>query len=198
MTRMNVKKIILRSIPLIGLAVFFSLIVYGYHLGIFRSANSLQTFIHQFGNRAVLVFVFLQLVQVIVPILPGGISTVVGMLMFGNIWGLVYSYIGLVLGEIITFFLVRYYGTAFVQLILSEKKFQKFQQQLANQNKNIKKLLAGTLLIPFAPDDLACLIAGLSGISFADFIKIVLLLKPWSIGIYGYLLMFLFHQSQVL
>ena len=47
---------------------------------------------------------FLQIVQVIIPILPGGISSVAGMLMFGNLQGLLYSYLGLIIGEFIGFY----------------------------------------------------------------------------------------------
>lgn len=54
----------------------------------FRSSTSLQVFIQQFGKYAVMIFVLLQVIQVIIPILPGGISSVAGMLMFGNGFGL--------------------------------------------------------------------------------------------------------------
>ncbi len=54
----------------------------------------------------------------------GRISSVAGMLMFGNGFGLLYSCIGLVIGEAIGFLLVRYYGVAFVQLILSPKSIK--------------------------------------------------------------------------
>ncbi len=103
---------------------FFVLILYAYHHGIFRSSTSLQAFIQQFGKYAVMIFVLLQVIQVIIPILPGGISSVAGMLMFGNGFGLLYSCIGLVIGEAIGFLLVRYYGVAFVQLILSPKSIR--------------------------------------------------------------------------
>ncbi len=68
-----------------------------------------------------MIFILLQIIQVIIPILPGGISSVAGLLMFGNGWGLLYSCIGLIIGEAIGFLLVRYYGVSFVQLILSPK-----------------------------------------------------------------------------
>ena len=84
--------------PIIGLLFFFVLILYAYHHGIFRSSTSLQAFIQEFGKYAVIVFVLLQVIQVIIPILPGGISSVAGMLMFGNGFGLLYSCIGLVIG----------------------------------------------------------------------------------------------------
>ena len=101
---------LIRWLPLVGLVLFFGLILWGYSRGIFHSVASLQAFIKQFGNYAVLCFILLQIVQVIIPILPGGISSVAGMLMFGNLQGLLYSYLGLIIGEFIGFLLVRYYG----------------------------------------------------------------------------------------
>ena len=182
--------------PIIGLFFFFVLILYAYHHGIFRSSTSLQAFIQQFGKYAVMIFVLLQVIQVIIPILPGGISSVAGMLMVGNGFGLLYSCIGLVIGEAIGFLLVRYYGVAFVQLILSPKKYQKFDELLTIKTKDIKKVLVVTLLLPFAPDDLICLVAGLTKLSFREFMQIVIFLKPWSVGVYSMIMLFLFHQAQ--
>ncbi|EMF0565643.1 MULTISPECIES: TVP38/TMEM64 family protein [Enterococcus] len=186
----------IRVIPIIGLLFFLVLIIYAYQHGIFRSTTSLQRFIQQFGEYAVVIFILLQIIQVIIPILPGGISSVAGLLMFGNGWGLLYSCIGLIIGEAIGFLLVRYYGVSFVQLILSPKKYQKFDQLLTQKTKDIKKVLCLTMLIPFAPDDLVCLIAGLTKISFKEYIQIVLLLKPWSVGAYSLIMLYLFQKAQ--
>lgn len=186
----------IRIIPIIGLLFFLVLIIYAYQHGIFRSTTSLQRFIQQFGEYAVVIFILLQIIQVIIPILPGGISSVAGLLMFGNGWGLLYSCIGLIIGEAIGFLLVRYYGVSFVQLILSPKKYQKFDQLLTQKTKDIKKVLCLTMLIPFAPDDLFCLVAGLTKISFKEYIQIVLLLKPWSVGAYSLIMLYLFQKAQ--
>lgn len=186
----------IRIIPIIGLLFFLVLIIYAYQHGIFRSTTSLQRFIQQFGEYAVVIFILLQIIQVIIPILPGGISSVAGLLMFGNGWGLLYSCIGLIIGEAIGFLLVRYYGVSFVQLILSPKKYQKFDQLLTQKTKDIKKVLCFTMLIPFAPDDLVCLVAGLTKISFKEYIQIVLLLKPWSVGAYSLIMLYLFQKAQ--
>lgn len=186
----------IRIIPIIGLLFFLVLIIYAYQHGIFRSTTSLQRFIQQFGEYAVVIFILLQIIQVIIPILPGGISSVAGLLMFGNGWGLLYSCIGLIIGEAIGFLLVRYYGVSFVQLILSPKKYQKFDQLLTQKTKDIKKVLCLTMLIPFAPDDLVCLVAGLTKISFKEYIQIVLLLKPWSVGAYSLIMLYLFQKVQ--
>lgn len=182
--------------PLVGLSIFFILIMYGYRHGIFQSADSLQQFMQQFGSYAIILFILIQIIQVIIPILPGGISSVAGMLMFGNVFGLLYSCIGLIIGEAIGFLFVRYYGTSFVRFILSPKKFQKFEQLVIEKTNNIKKVLIVTLLLPFAPDDLICLVAGLTKLSFREYMQIVILLKPWSVAVYSMIMLLLFQQAQ--
>ncbi|WP_430598087.1 TVP38/TMEM64 family protein [Enterococcus sp. AZ177] len=181
-------------LPIIGVICFVVLVIYGYSKGIFHSVQSLQAFIKQFGENAVFIFIFLQMVQVIVPILPGGISTVVGMLMFGNIQGLVYSYIGLIIGEIIVYWLARYYGKSFARLILTKKRYLTFEKMLDRPEKGIKKLMIVTLLVPFAPDDLVCLVAGLADLPFKEYMKILLVFKLWSVATYGYAILFLFNR----
>lgn len=184
-----------RLLPFLGLLILFGLVLYGLHLGIFKSPVLLKNFIHQFGQWAIIVFILLQIIQVIIPILPGGISSVAGMLMFGNIYGLIYSYIGLVIGEVLAFLLVRHYGKGFVKAILSPKKYEEFTDLVgSNDDRKIQKLLIWTLLIPFAPDDIVCLVAGMTDISFKKFLRIILLLKPWSIGVYSYVMVYLFQH----
>lgn len=190
----KILKRIIYVLPIVGVICFTGLVVYGYYKGIFHSVQSLQDFMKQFGEYAVLIFIFLQMLQVIVPILPGGISTLVGMLMFGSLPGLLYSYIGLMIGDVIVYWLARYYGKPFAQLILSKKRYLKFEKMLDQPEKGIKKLMIVTLLIPFAPDDLTCLVAGLADLPFKEYMKVLLIFKLWSVGTYGFALLFLFNR----
>ncbi|WP_423252573.1 TVP38/TMEM64 family protein [Melissococcus plutonius] len=186
----NLLQKIIHFLPIVGIAFFAILVIYGYYLGIFRSVHSLQDFIKQFNDYAILFFIILQIIQVIIPIIPGGISSVAGMLMFSNVQGLIYSYIGLIIGEILGFLLVRHYGRNFVKIVLSPSRYNKFERLLEQQGRNIKRLLIVTMLIPFAPDDLVCLIAGLTNISLKEYTKIILLLKIWSVTTYSYIIFY--------
>jgi uncharacterized membrane protein YdjX (TVP38/TMEM64 family) len=44
-----------------------------------------------------------------------------------------------------------------------------------------------------SPDDIVCLVAGITDISLKEFMKIVLLLKFWSVATYSYLMLYLFQ-----
>lgn len=195
------KNILLRRtiqlLPVAGLILLILLVIYGRLHGVFDSPKTLQLFIKAFGKAAVWLFIFLQILQPIVPILPGGILAVVGMLMFGNFSGLLYSYIGLVIGEVLLFFLIRYYGRGFARMILSDKNYQKFDTILADRTKDVRKLLIGAFILPFMPDDILCLAAGLTSMRFREYLLIILLLKPWSVATYGFLVIFLLNKTQV-
>ena len=49
-------------------------IIYGIRLGIFKDKNILIDYMRKFGVIAPLVFIFIQIIQVIFPVIPGGAS----------------------------------------------------------------------------------------------------------------------------
>lgn len=186
---------VIQMAPAIGLAAFIIILIYIRHSGIFSSVADLQHFIKNFGNFAIAAFIVVQAIQPIVPFLPGGFATIVGMLMFGNIPGVLYSYIGLVIGEVGLFLLVRRFGSKFARLVLSEKNFEKFETMLQDHTQDIKKLLIVCFIFPFLPDDLTCLVAGMTDLSFREYLKIVLIFKIWSVASYGYFCLFVLNKT---
>ena len=186
---------VIQMAPAIGLAAFIIILIYIRHSGIFSSVADLQHFIKNFGNFAIAAFIVVQAIQPIVPFLPGGFATIVGMLMFGNIPGVLYSYIGLVIGEVGLFLLVRRFGSRFARLVLSEKNFEKFETTLQDHTQDIKKLLIVCFIFPFLPDDLTCLVAGMTDLSFREYLKIVLIFKIWSVASYGYFCLFVLNRT---
>ena len=186
---------VIQTAPAIGLAAFIIILIYIRHSGIFSSVADLQHFIKNFGNFAIAAFIVVQAIQPIVPFLPGGFATIVGMLMFGNIPGVLYSYIGLVIGEVGLFLLVRRFDSKFARLVLSEKNFEKFETTLQDHTQDIKKLLIVCFIFPFLPDDLTCLVAGMTDLSFREYLKIVLIFKIWSVASYGYFCLFVLNKT---
>lgn len=186
---------IIQWLPIAGFAVFIGGLIYIRYTGMFSSIADLQQFIKNFGSFAIVAFVIVQAIQPIIPFLPGGIATIVGILMFGNIPGILYSYIGLVLGEIGLFLLVRRFGPKFARLVLSEKNFEKFETTLQNRTQDIKKLLIVCFIFPFLPDDLICLVAGMTELSLQKYLQIILIFKLWSVASYGYVCLFVLNQT---
>ena len=67
----------------------------------------MQQFVNRFGMIGALIFVLIQIVQVVFPIIPGGISCLAGVLLFGAVPGFFYNYIGICVGSCIAFGIAR-------------------------------------------------------------------------------------------
>lgn len=169
---------------LLGLAAMAWFIWYGVRHRLFVSQEALQTFLERFGLWAPALFIVIQMVQVVVPILPGAIGCLGGVLIFGPVWGFVYNYVGIFLGSILAFLLSRKYGRTFVRQIVGEKNYHQYIGWL-EKGKAFDKAFAVAIFLPVAPDDLLCYIAGLTHMSLKKFAVILLLGKPGSIFLYS-------------
>lgn len=69
-------------ISLVGMAFVAAACIYLWKKGIFASQEKLQSFVSGFGLIGGMVFVFIQIVQVVIPIIPGGISCLAGVVLF--------------------------------------------------------------------------------------------------------------------
>lgn len=166
---------------LLGIAIFA---VYGYRTGLFSSMETFRNFFESFGIWTALIFVLIQIIQVVVPILPGAIGCIAGIAIFGPWFGFLYNYIGICIGSILAFLLSKRYGTTFVKSVISEKAYDKYIGW-THKDKRFDLMFAAAIFFPVAPDDLLCYIAGLTKMRFKKFTSIILLGKPMSIALYS-------------
>ncbi|APB31631.1 TVP38/TMEM64 family protein [Vagococcus teuberi] len=181
----------------IGIILLLLIIWYAYNHQLCQNPTQLKQFIHRFGWYAPVVFTMIQIIQPILPIIPGGMSDVVGVVVFGKIIGVLYASVGLIIGEVILFILVRHYGRSFVLSILSEKNLPRLDKLIQLGNKHTIWMLIIVFLMPFGPDDLACLAAGFTNISFKDYLRTIILFKPLSVAIHCYLLLDVFKMVKI-
>lgn len=164
--------------------VIILLVIHWYHIGIFTSQAKMKAYLANKQVIGPLIFVLIQIVQVVIPIIPGGISLLGGVVFFGPVAGFLYNYIGICIGSLINFFLARYYGRAFIFHIVSEKTLAKYMKWTKNQRK-FNWFFALCILAPAAPDDVLCLLAGLTEMRFWTYFWIIILCKPWTIAAYS-------------
>lgn len=86
-------------ITAVGIAFCVAFTVYGMQKGLFTSQEAMEQFLKPFGIWGPLIFVLIQVVQVVVPIIPGGVSCLGGVLLFGPLWGFIYNYVGICIGS---------------------------------------------------------------------------------------------------
>ena len=79
-------------------AAMAAFVIYGVKSGIFTDRAMMEELVRKGGIWAPVTFILIQMVQVVVPIIPGGITCAVGVVIFGAWYGLLYNYIGIVVG----------------------------------------------------------------------------------------------------
>lgn len=166
-----------------GLAFSAVLLVMGWKSGVFTSTETLQSFLRKGGLLAPVLFIALQIVQVVIPIIPGGLTCVAGVLLFGPVWGFIYNYTSICAGSCINFYLAKQYGKPFVEKNVSEKTWNKYFRWL--ESPKFDKLFTIAIFLPVAPDDFLCLLAGLTPMKFKKFLCIILLGKPTALIVYS-------------
>lgn len=180
----NIKKYInVIVITMIIMLVIF--VVKAYMEGNFSSQSAFENYIRQFGVFAPIALIVIQLLQVIFPVIPSILGSIVGVALFGSLKSFIFNYIGVTIGSIISFLLARKYGASFVKKIITEEKYEKYIGKFQG-GKGYTIILVFTLLIPLAPDDILCYLSGLSKMSFKKFMWIIIFVKPWCILAYSY------------
>ncbi len=187
--RIKILMNVLTIFSIIGCILF---IIYGLRTGIFTSEVALKEFLMPFGVWAPVVFIVFQAIQVVFPILPGGIGLLGGVLLFGPVGGFILNYIGICLGSIAAFAIAKQCGHKVIQLFFSKKMQDKYMKWTAS--RRFDTLFTIAIFAPVAPDDFLCYLAGTTKMTYLKFTIIILLGKPLAIAIYTFGLDWIFNQ----
>ena len=160
------------------------LALWGWKSGIFASQETLQTYVAGLGLAGGLVFTLFQMVQVVVPVLPGGLSCLAGVVLFGPLLGFLYNYVGICIGSLIAFGIARSCGKPLLQMLFPQKLIDKYHRWTEERNR-FARWFALAIFFPVAPDDFLCYLAGTTEMSWRRMTAIILLGKPCSIALYS-------------
>lgn len=184
MKQQPVEKRVLQLASLVGFLICIAIAIWGWQTGVLTSQERLQALVDRCGPAGALLFTVFQAVQVVVPILPGGLGCLVGVILFGPIWGFAYNYTGICIGSLLAFAVARSCGKPLLSLLFSEKIIQKYSHW-AEERDRFARLFALAIFLPVAPDDFLCYLAGTTDMSWRKYTVIILLGKPFAIALYS-------------
>lgn len=157
--------------------IYFLLKHYGL-LEILSSQEKLQEYVAGFGIWAPIVFVLLQMMQVIIAPIPGNVTTLAGGALFGFWPAIIYSSVAIFLGSLIAFAIGKYGGRPLINRLVSPQIVDKYLNVLAQKQR---LTLALMFLFPFFPDDVLCFVAGMAGYSWRYFTVMIIATRPWGL-----------------
>lgn len=172
------KQILLWAFVLAALAV---IVLVMYRTGFFaamRTKDGLAQYISATAPWSHLVYFLIQLASVIVAPIPSNITAAVGAVLFGLWPSFLLTWAAVAAGSALVFLLARALGQKFADQFVSQKLSDKYLDVIRRKRD---VFLALAFLFPFFPDDLLCILAGLTDISFRRFFILVLLTRPWGL-----------------
>lgn len=189
-TKIKTHKIIAWASYLV-LALIIALGIYLWYIGAFTHIEVIRRIVGVDTHPilAPIIFFVLQIIQIVIPIIPGSLTLSAGVILFGPWMGFVYNYTSIVLGSILAFMLGRYFGHKLLKHLVSPEKQMKYLKWLDDE-KRFTKIFFLAILLPGAPDDILSMMAGLSKMTPRTFIIIMLVGKPLSIAAYSGLFRF--------
>ena len=154
-------------------------------VGLFADRKQLRALVLSYGDLAPVVFIGLQISQVVISFIPGEATGFLGGFFFGVLQGFVYSCIGLSLGSLIAFGLSRWLGMRFVRRIVRPELYQKFA--FLQEPRGIIVVFV-FFLIPGFPKDTLSYILGVTPIPvWAFFVTMTIGRMPgtWLLSLQG-------------
>lgn len=160
-----IKIIILLLVIAAGIFLFF---YYDLHT-FFINRKKVVAFVNSFGPLSVLIFIGLQILQVIVAPIPGEVNGFIGGYLYGPVLGTLYSTIGLTIGSWLAFVLARWLGLPFVERVISPRIIQKYDYFMEHRGIVVTFIL---FVIPGFPKDALSYLIGLSHMKTSTFLII--------------------------
>lgn len=163
-------------------------------LGVFANLNDYPTdeekiqavinLIRSTGKWGMLVFVLIQILQVVVLPLPAVVCYVPGAIIWSPLTATLLASAGVIIGSMICYFFGRKFGRKALVWLAGKDATEKYADYIGNRSKGIFLIMQ---ILPFFPDDVLCIIAGLTAMNFPYFAGVIILVRPLIIAAYCFL-----------
>ena len=130
-----------------------------------NSIDKIKNLVERGGVFSCLIFIILQILQTTILQIPAIIVTLAGSLIFGKWLAFILSFIAIMLGSLIMFWVGRKAGVKFLTFLIGKEKTNKWITRISE----CKYLFVLMMLFPLFPDDILCVVAGLTTMSFKFF-----------------------------
>lgn len=142
------------------------------------SSVSIQAYINRFSPFGQCFFFLIQLMSVVFAPIPSNITALAGAVLFGLWESFLLTYAAVIIGSLLVFSLARILGRFFTDRVVSKRISEKYLNVIQSK-QDIFLILV--FLLPFFPDDLICILAGLTKIRPLHFFVIALIARPWGL-----------------
>ena len=146
--------------------------------------GALKSMLESTGGWGMFVYFLIQVLQVVILPLPALICYLPGTYIWGPLTATLIASAGVICGSLICYVIGKVWGKKAVVWIAGKENTEKYANYLGKRGKVIFVLMQ---ILPFFPDDILCMVAGLTAMSFPFFLVTIVLVRPLIIAAYCYL-----------
>ncbi|HHX75972.1 MAG TPA: TVP38/TMEM64 family protein [Acholeplasmataceae bacterium] len=170
----------------ITIAIIGVLVAFYFLLGLdkhFTDTEFIKEEIESYGNFGKFIYVVINFLQTtLIPIT--NIPTIfAGTYVYGPLDAANLAIIGVLVGSVVSFYIGRIFGTKLLIWILGEQKLNKYLEMMKGR-ENVVFFL--TMLLPGFPDDIICMVAGITPMRFRFFAITLLITRTLPIYLTAY------------
>ena len=149
-----------------------------------QKVEALAAMIESTGGWGMAVFFVIQILQVVILPLPAAVCYIPGAMIWGPLIGTLLASAGVLAGSAIAYFIGKIWGKKAVSWIAGKETTEKYAAYFGKKGKTIFVLMQ---ILPFFPDDILCMVAGLTAMNFPFFLATMIVVRPLIIAAYCYL-----------
>ncbi|SFO10779.1 Uncharacterized membrane protein YdjX, TVP38/TMEM64 family, SNARE-associated domain [Proteiniclasticum ruminis] len=144
--------------------------------------NGVESVLKSYGRFSKAIYFLICFLQPIILPLPEPITITAGNVVFGKFIGFTLGFLGTVLGIVTMFFISRIANTKLKLTIINSKNLAKYNKLV---KKNETFILILLFIFPILTDEIICIGAGLSRITFRKFLLTAVFSKFITVGLYS-------------
>lgn len=158
---------------LILVALIAALIVWWQPIyGFLSNPEQVRAWVEGLGAWGPVAIILLEMIQALLAPIPGQAIEAVSGYLYGPWLGTLFPMIGMAIGSFITFSLARRFGRPLVIRLIGQQSMDRLDDLVRRGGAPFFFLI---WLLPFAPDDLACVAAGLTPMPSRQFMVLMIL-----------------------
>lgn len=142
---------------------------------IINDSDQFREIIRSYGYGGVLVFILIQVLQIVIPVIPGEVVQIAAGYIFGTWLGTLYLVIGAVLGSTITFYAARFLGYPLVRAFASADRLERLSGVVKSSKSDL--VIFFLFLLPGLPKDLLTYVGGVTPIHGPRFLLLTLVAR---------------------
>ena len=141
----------------------------------FHSVADFQSFMHAHQHESILIYIGLQIIQIVISVIPGQIVQIAGGYLYGFWLAAFLSLIGVGLGSVIAFYIARFLGQKTVRFMIGKSAMDQCSKIM--DSRTSYRVIFFLYLLPGFPKDILAYAAGLSRMKLRSFIPIATIVR---------------------